>query len=84
MLYFAHSFIIDHITLDNYYHLLSLCKKKAQYKMENNELKKVHFKNCTCYYIDDIIRLEDFGLDNILIDEKSHVNIFLWEIDSLK
>ena len=45
--------------------------------MENNELKKVHFKNCMCYYIDDIIRLEDFGLDNISIDEKSHVNIFL-------
>ena len=45
--------------------------------MENNELKKVHFKNRTRYYIDDIIKLEDFGLDNILIDQKSHVNIFL-------
>ena len=28
-----------------------------------------------CYYFDDIIELEDFDLDNILIDEKSHENI---------
>ena len=40
--------------------------------MENNKLKKVHIKNRTCYYFDDIIKLEYFGLDNILIDEKSH------------
>ena len=33
-----------------------------------------HFKNCTCYYFDDIIKLEDFYLD-ILIDEKSCENI---------
>ena len=29
MLYFAHSIISDHITIDNYYHLLSLCKTKS-------------------------------------------------------
>ena len=28
MLYFAYSFISDHITFDNYYYLLSLSKKK--------------------------------------------------------
>ena len=28
-----------------------------------------------CYYFDDKIKLEDFDLDNILIDEKSHKNI---------
>ena len=38
--------------------------------MENNEFKNVHIKNCTCYHFDDIIKLEDFGFDNILIDEK--------------
>ena len=32
----------------------------------------VHIENSTCYYFDDIIKLEDFDLDNILIDEKSH------------
>ena len=39
--------------------------------MENNELKKVCIKNCACYYFDDIIKLEDFDLDNILIDKTS-------------
>ena len=38
--------------------------------MENNEIKKVHIKNRTCYYFDDIIELEDADLNNILIDEK--------------
>ena len=37
--------------------------------MENNELKKVRIKNGTCYYFDDIIKLEDFDLDSILINE---------------
>ena len=48
--------------------------------MENNELKKVCIKNCACYYFDDIIKLEDFDLDNILIDEKSHKNILIYDI----
>ena len=38
--------------------------------MENNEFKKVCIKNCMCYYFDDIVKLEDFDLNNILIDEK--------------
>ena len=40
--------------------------------MRKNELKKVPIKNCTCYYFNDMIKLEDFDLDNILIDEKLH------------
>ena len=48
--------------------------------MENNEFKKVRIKNGTCYYFDDIFKLEDFDLDNILIDEKSHENILIYEI----
>ena len=48
--------------------------------MEYNELKKVCIKNCTCYYINDIIKLEDFDLDNILIDEKSQENILIYDI----
>ena len=39
--------------------------------MENNEFKIVHIKNCSCYYFDDIIKLEDFDLDHISLDEKS-------------
>ena len=46
--------------------------------MENNEFKEVRIKNRTCYYFDDIFKLED--LDNILIDEKSHENIFIYNI----
>ena len=33
-----------------------------------------------CYYFDDIIKLEDFHIDNILIDEKSHENILVYDI----
>ena len=32
----------------------------------NGELKENDIKNRTCYYIDDIIKIEDFNLDNIL------------------
>ena len=48
--------------------------------MENNEFKKVRIKNCTYYYFDDIIKLEDFHLDNILMDEKSHENLLICNI----
>ena len=47
--------------------------------MENNELKKVPIKNHACYYFDDIIKLEDFHLCNILIDKKSHENILIYD-----
>ena len=48
--------------------------------MENNELKKVSIKNCTCYYFDGIIKFEDFDFDNILLDEKSYENNFIYNI----
>ena len=38
--------------------------------MENNEFKNVCIKNRTSYYFVDIIKLEDYDLDNILIDKK--------------
>ena len=39
--------------------------------MENYyELKEINIKNSTCYYFSDIIKFEDFNLDNILIDDK--------------
>ena len=43
--------------------------------MENNEFKKVCIKIRTCYYLDYIIKLEEFDLANNLIHEKSHENI---------
>ena len=48
--------------------------------MENNDFKKINFKNRTCYYFNDIIKLEDFDLDNILIDKKSHENNLIYDI----
>ena len=32
------------------------------------------------YYFDDIIKIEDFDLDNILIDQKSYENISVYNI----
>ena len=40
--------------------------------MENNTFKKVRSNNHAYYYFGDIIKLEDFGLDNIFLDQKSH------------
>ena len=33
-----------------------------------------------CYYFDNLIKFEDFDLDNILIDKKSHENILIYDI----
>ena len=35
-------------------------------------------KDHTCYYFDDIIRIEDFDIKNILIDEKPFENILVY------
>ena len=85
-----YSFISDHITIYNRYYLLSLpktwFKTKKTYcltkyiKMENNEIKRISIKNRTCYYFDGIIKIEDFDVDNILIDEKSFENILVYNI----
>ena len=37
-------------------------------------------KNRTCYHFKDIIELEDFDLDNFLIDGKLHENILIYDI----
>ena len=38
-------------------------------------IKEIDTTNCMSYYLDDIIKIEDFDLDNIIIDEKSYENI---------
>ena len=45
-----------------------------------NEFEKACIKNRTCYYFDDILKFEDFGFDNILIDQKSNENILIYDI----
>ena len=39
-------------------------------EMENDEFKKLHIKSRRCYYLDGIVKLEDFHFDNSLIDKK--------------
>ena len=48
--------------------------------VSNDKLKEVYIKNRTCYYFHDIIKIEDFDLDNILLDEKSYENILVYII----
>ena len=52
--------------------------------MENNEFRKVGIKYHTYYYFHHIIELEDFDTDNILINKKSHENIWIYDISSYK
>ena len=49
----------------------------------NDELKEIDIKYRTCYYFDDIIKIEDFNLDDVLdekLDEKSYENILVYNI----
>ena len=47
---------------------------KSSYK-----LKEINIKSCTFYYFDDIIKIEDSDFD-ILLEEKSHENILVYDI----
>ena len=49
--------------------------------MESNEkLKQIDIKDLTSYYFHDVIKIEDFDLDNTLIDEKSYENMLVYNI----
>ena len=39
-----------------------------------NEFKKINVKNRTCYYFDDIIRVDDINVFNILLNQESNEN----------
>ena len=45
-----------------------------------DKLKEIDIKNHKCYYFDDLTKIEDFDLGNILIDEKSYENILVYNI----
>ena len=45
----------------------------------NDKLKEIDIKNCKCYCF-DIIKIVDFDLGNILIDEKPHENILVYNV----
>ena len=46
----------------------------------NDKSKEINIKHHTLYFFKDIIKIEDFNFDNILLDEKSHGNILIYEI----
>ena len=48
--------------------------------MENNELKEVSTKNCTCHYFYDKIKTEDIDFDDILSSKKSCTNVLICNI----
>ena len=50
--------------------------------VSNDKLKEINIKNCTCHHFDDIIKTEDFDLDNSLIDKKSYENILVYNISN--
>ena len=48
--------------------------------MESNELKEIDIENLTCYYFNDIVKIEDFELDFDILKDISHQNIFIYDI----
>ena len=53
--------------------------------MECNKFKKVSIKIYKCFYLDDIIKFQDFGSDSFLLDEMSYENILILQaLDSIK
>ena len=52
----------------------------------DDKLKEIDFKNRTCFYFDDIVKIEDFvkiedcDQDNISVDKKSYENILVYSI----
>ena len=57
------------------------CWHTGNIKVEkNNKLKAAHIKNCTCYYFNDIIKIEDFDFNSILLVEQSYKNILIHDV----
>ena len=46
----------------------------------NDDLKEINIENRKRYYFDDLIKIEDFNLGSILIDEKTYKNILVYNI----
>ena len=54
------------------YFVLIIYYKKMESK---NVLKEINIKNHTSYYFNDIIKIKDFDINNILVDE-NHTKTF--------
>ena len=49
-----------------------------------DEVNNNNMKNRTCCYVDDIMKVEDVNVDNILLDEKSYEDISVYNISYKK
>ena len=49
-------------------------------KESKTELKEIDIKNHMCYHFNDIFKIADFDINNILIDEKPYRNILVYNI----
>ena len=65
--------ITQNIDRNIYYHFTTAALNKT------NWYEKYLIK-MECYYFDDIIEIEDFDFNNILIDKKSYQNILVYSI----
>ena len=45
----------------------------------NNKLKEIDIKKCTCHYFDDIINVNGVDIVNILLDKKSLENFSIYD-----
>ena len=48
-------------------------------RRKNNEPEKVAITNHTCYYFDDIIKIEHFDF-NVLLDEELYEKILIYDV----
>ena len=63
------------------FHVTDKKINKCIIRMESDdELKEINIKNRTCYYFEDIIKIEDSDHDTISVDEKSYENILVYNI----
>ena len=46
----------------------------------SNTVKYIDIKKRTCYFFNDIIDIKNFGPNNIIIDENSYKNVFIYYI----
>ena len=43
-------------------------------------MKEIDIENHMCYYFDDIIKIEDFDMNNVLIYAKPYGNILVYKV----
>ena len=46
------------------------------YKKDSDKLGETSNKNCTYHYLHDLININDFDIQNILLDEKPYEVVF--------